>query len=93
MSKRLELLIRTTSMLLEVLPSETIGQLSNITEDKLIEFFFGLGTWIRNNLLNDNSALVEEFNKINVVHKDTMSTMMIEALHQHLKDTICLQLK
>lgn len=76
--------------------SKTFPQIAHImSEDYLMEFIktpitqlndyhFGLGLWIRNNLLQPKSKLYQEFIKNGFGFKDDMSTMIIIMLHYYL---------
>lgn len=49
--------------------------------DKLCDCHFGLGTWIRNNLLDESSNLYSLFLKGGVMQKDDMSGLIIRLFY------------
>lgn len=52
----------------------------------LSNYHFGLGLWIRNNLLNENSRLCQLFIKSNIHHKDDMSSLIIRLFYIYLQN-------
>lgn len=76
--------------------SKTFPKITQIMSEKyLIEFIqapitqlniyhFGLGLWIRNNLLQPESKLYQEFVNNGFIFTDDMSTMIIIMLHYYL---------
>lgn len=49
--------------------------------EELDLYHFGLGTWIRNNLLKENSSLYKLFIKSGLPNKDEMSCLIIEMFY------------
>ncbi|MEG1953198.1 MAG: DUF6794 domain-containing protein [Hydrogenoanaerobacterium sp.] len=47
---------------------------------------FGLGTWIRNNLLYEKSSLYKAFIKVNIVSLDDMSSVIIQLFYDYEKE-------
>ena len=47
----------------------------------LYMYHFGLGIWIRNNLLKEKSLLYQLFIENNIIHKDEMSFLTIKLFH------------
>ncbi len=47
-------------------------------------FHFGLGIWIRNNILKDNSAIFRLLQKNGYKQKDDMSSFIISELYKYL---------
>lgn len=52
----------------------------------LYKYHFGLGTFIRNNLLKENSYLYNKFKAANITHKDDMSQLIITLLYIYLNE-------
>ena len=68
------------------LPTTTLYALKNVTEDDLCLFHFGLGTWLRNDLLVPEAALFQFFVKNGITHADDMSGIIIRELWKHLRN-------
>ena len=66
------------------LPEETLNELKNIDEKNLSGTHFGLGLWIRNNLLYGPIKLRTFFYKNGIFHVDDMSSIIVKALHKDL---------
>ena len=45
--------------------------------EDLCDYHFGFGTWIRNHLLRNGSALLEYFTQVGINDRDEMSAIMI----------------
>lgn len=58
-----------------------------ISEDynNLYDYHFGLGTWIRNNILNDNKKIMSYFYSIDISDKDFISNLFIKLFFIHIK--------
>lgn len=59
------------------------------TEGDLIKYHFGLGTYLRNNLLRHHKRsdeIWEYFNDQGIFHLDDMSSLIIKSYHRHLND-------
>lgn len=52
----------------------------------LDRYHFGLGTWIRNELLKDGSPLTARFLRGGVLQKDDMSQLLIELFHLYVRN-------
>ena len=52
--------------------------------EELYIYHFGLGTWIRNNILTEKSEVYKFFIKMGVSHKDDMSMEIIEGFYGYL---------
>lgn len=77
--------------LLSDLPLETRHQIMNSSEERLVNFHFGLGVGIRNEfgLWEKNSKLLEDCKKISGnpgLHVDDASEIIIKALWERLKE-------
>ena len=62
---------------------ESLVEFKNTPKDELYLYHFGLGTWIRNNLLTDQSILRRHFIQYGVLDRDDMSSMIIRFYHQN----------
>lgn len=58
-----------------------------ISEDynNLYDYHFGLGTWIRNNILNDNKKIMSYFYSIDISDKDFISNLFIKTIFYSYK--------
>ncbi len=54
----------------------------------LAKYHFGLGTWIRNELVTDDSLILSYFHKHGITHKDDISTSIIKELHDYLSENL-----
>ena len=52
----------------------------------LSQFHFGIGRWIRNRLLKENSTLYQLFKINGAANKDDMSQLMIKLFYIYLKN-------
>lgn len=50
-------------------------------QEDIVFYHFGLGTKIRNEILQEQTVLYEQFCKEGIVDKDTMSMIIIEELY------------
>ncbi len=57
----------------------------NCRYEELALYHFGLGTYIRNNMLGEDTKLLHEFKKIGVANKDDLSYLLIRILYIYLK--------
>lgn len=53
--------------------------------EKLYLYHYGFGTWIRNELLQENSPLYHNFISCGIFHKDDMSFLMLQLFYIYLK--------
>jgi len=67
--------------------SEELLEFKNTPIGDLYLYHFGLGMWIRNNLLTENSALYQSFTKNNMIEKDDMSSFIIKLFHESLSSS------
>lgn len=63
---------------------EELLKFKNTTIGSLWLYHFGLGSWIRNNLLSNESLLYRIFKNHTVESKDDMSAVMIRLFHYYL---------
>jgi len=56
----------------------------NTPAENLYQYHFGLGTWIRNNLLVEESLLYQLFIENYIDNKDDMSSMIIKLFYENL---------
>jgi len=54
--------------------------------DGLANFHFGLGLYLRNNVLVPESELYGLFTREGITHKDEMSTLMMQRWHEALNE-------
>lgn len=64
--------------------SEDLLKFKNLNKSRLYLYHYGLGMWIRNNLLNEKEKLYQLFIENNIIHKDKMSSKIIELFHEYL---------
>ena len=57
----------------------------NCRYEELALYHFGLGTYIRNKMLGEDTKLLHEFKKIGVANKDDLSYLLIRILYIYLK--------
>jgi len=79
--------IQTVQQILDSLPAEAKEKIRNTKKDGLSLFHFGLGTWIRNNILTKDSGIYYVFIENEILHKDDMSEIIIRELHKSLCKT------
>ena len=72
----------------ELFTKEELSEFLNSDKDKLFLYHFGLGIWIRNNLIYGKEELIKMFNERHVYHVDDMSGFIIREFHSWLKDKI-----
>ena len=75
-----EEIVRTVRKIVFVLDSEFRNELKATTERELSDFHFGLGVWIRNNILTNDSAVYRIFVENGIIEKDDMSAILIREL-------------
>lgn len=59
--------------------------LKTTPKDKLYDF--GLGLWLRNNIIFSDKKLYELFQQQGICHPDDMSAFIIEEIHNRLNGT------
>lgn len=52
---------------------------------ELTRWHFGFGSWIRNNILLENSPLYKLFNEVGITQKDDMSSIIIKLFYIYKK--------
>jgi len=67
-----------------VLHQNDLNDFKNTDKDNLYLYHFGLGLYIRNNLLSENNNLFLIFVENNIINKDDMSSYIIESFHKYL---------
>lgn len=65
----------------EMLGEERLNEFINCEYDQLSEYHFGLGTFIRNNLLTEDSSVYKLFLKSGVTSLDDMSDLIIKLFY------------
>lgn len=69
----------------DCLPPKEMKKFLECDYKKLALYHLGLGTWIRNNLLQKNSSLFNTFLSCGISEKDDMSSLMIRLFYIYLK--------
>lgn len=75
----------------EIVPVLTFklqNEIKGTTANELSNFHFGLGLWIRNNILTVDSDIYRLFAENGISHRDDMSAILIQELHRRLVDEI-----
>lgn len=69
----------------KMLPAKEVEKIKSGPEKDMINYHFGLGTWMRNNWgLWSGSRLREYFNKLGLAHPDDMSSVILKSFWRHL---------
>lgn len=68
-----------------VFASEDLEAIKNMPAEELYALHFGIGIWIRNNLLHEKSSFYRCFKKEGITHPDDMSAIIIKELHTYLQ--------
>ncbi len=69
----------------KMLPEEIIEEMAERTEDEMIRYHHGFGTWLRNNWgLWSGSKLSEYFNSLGIYHPDDMSCIILYSYWRRL---------
>lgn len=80
---------KTFSMIEKVFLQEDLLNFKNIRVGDLYLYHFGLGTWIRNNLLYPRKSLLWQlFLKNGIEHPDDMSSLIISLFHYYISRKI-----
>ena len=64
---------------------ELLSEFKNKDQDKLHEYHFRLGMFLRNNVLTEDSELYKKFQAIGVKERDDMSSIIIQLWHTALQ--------
>ena len=67
---------------------DTLFEFVQTPDSRLCLYHFGLGTWIRNNLLMEQCLLYQLFVENGICIKDDMSSLIIQRFHRYLKNGI-----
>ena len=68
----------------DLLSEEEKKKMLSYDVNELYIYHFGLGTWIRNNILTEKSEVYKFFMKMGISHKDDMSAEIIEGFYGYL---------
>jgi hypothetical protein len=80
-------LAATHEELSKMLPKEIIKKMKEGTEDDMVLWHHGLGTWIRNNWgLWGGSPLQTSLTKLGLKHPDDMSGLILDTYWRHLHE-------
>jgi len=70
----------------KLLPKAQIEEMKKGSEEDMIQYHHGLGTWLRNNWgLWKGSQLSKWFNETGIRHPDDMSGIILDSFWRHLK--------
>lgn len=69
----------------EIFNKEYLKQFMCCKYDNIYLYHFGLGTWIRNNILIKESEIYKIFTASGITHTDDMSGILIRLLYIYLK--------
>jgi hypothetical protein len=87
MDRKLEQTISILFPAFEVILSKNVLEiLTSVTENELSTFHFGLGLYIRNNILNPESLLYSIFGEAGFTCNDDMSALILELFHKYLHE-------
>lgn len=71
----------------KVLPKKILDEMAKGSEEDMIRYHHGLGTWLRNNWgLWKGSRLSKWFNDRGIFHPDDMSGIIFDSFWRHLHD-------
>ena len=85
MTESLKEMLQKLSLALEIiLPPCILQELLASAEIELCVFHFGLGMYLRNNILNPDSTLFTEFTNCGIIEKDDMSNIIISEFCEYL---------
>ena len=68
----------------DLLSEEEKEKMLGCDVEDLYIYHFGLGTWIRNNILTEKSAVYRFYLNMGITHKDDMSMEIIEGFYGYL---------
>ena len=63
----------------------SLSEFKNKASNELSEYHFGLGLYLRNNVLTDGSDIYLMFRKAGIIERDDMSSVMIRLWHTELQ--------
>lgn len=69
----------------EILSKKSLKEFLECDYENLYFYHFGFGTWIRNELLQENQPLYHAFLSCGISQKDDMSFLMIRLFYVYLK--------
>jgi hypothetical protein len=73
------------AQLKRILSKEQVEDMKTGSEEDMIDYHFGLGTWLRNNWgLWGGSRLSRWFNEKGIKHPDDMSGIILDSFRRHL---------
>ena len=67
-----------------ILGVEGRSEVMKSTEEEMINYHHGLGTWLRNNWLGGESQLLQFFNELGIQHRDDMSGIILDSYWRKL---------
>lgn len=67
-----------------ILPANALAEFAAAATDDLCLFHFGLGLFLRNNILNTDSRIYTSFIQEGICHQDDMSSMVLSLFHAYL---------
>ena len=67
-----------------ILGIKEMSEFKNTSKNDLYMYHFGLGLWIRNNLLTEESKLYKLFIENNILNEDDMSSLVIKLFHEYV---------
>ena len=68
----------------QLFSEETLLEFKEKPSDKLYQYHYGVGTWIRNHLLSDTDKLYHLFQENGIQERDDMSSYLLLMFHIHL---------
>lgn len=80
-----EELQKVCKILEKEMDSKTKSNFKNTDFSDLINYHFSLGIWIRNNILTENSAILDYFKGVDMENLDEISFFIIQNLYIYLK--------
>jgi len=66
--------------------NDILSEFISTQKNKLYEYHFGLGLYLRNNFIYPDKELYREFNECGVIHNDDISSIMIQIWHRALQE-------
>jgi len=77
-------IIKAVQEIIPILSPGLILELSNTGAEDLSKFHFGLGLYIRNNILTTDSDIYKIFTENGIIDKDDMSAILIQEVQRRL---------